>query len=53
MSVILSFVVILFLWVRGQYKVFFWLLAQGMLIWEKGLVFAFLAKVVSVFHLPE
>jgi hypothetical protein len=38
---ILSFVVILFLWERGQNKSFsgYWL--KGMLIWEKGFVFAF------------
>ena len=49
MGVILSFVVILFLWERGQYKGFsgYWL--KDMLIWEKGLVFVFLEKVISVY----
>ena len=48
MGVILSFVVILFLWERGQNKGFsgYWL--KDMLIWEKGFVFAFLEKVISV-----
>ena len=49
MGVILSFVVILFLWERGQNKGFsgYWL--KDMLIWEKGFVFAFLEKVISVY----
>jgi hypothetical protein len=48
MVVILSFVVILFLSERGQNKVF---LVPGsrMLTWEKGFVFAFLEKVISVY----
>ena len=49
MGVILSFVVILFLWERGQNKGFsgYWL--KDMLIWEKGFVFVFLEKVIKVF----
>jgi hypothetical protein len=49
MGVILSFVVILFLWERGQYKGFsgYWL--KDMPIREKGFVFAFLEKVISVY----
>ena len=49
MGVILSFVVILFLWERGQNKGFsgYWL--KDMLIWEKGPVHAFLEKVISVY----
>ena len=49
MGVILSFVVILFLWERGQNKGFsgYWL--KDMLIWEKGFVFAFLEEVISVY----
>jgi hypothetical protein len=44
-----SFVVILFLWERGQYKGFsgYWL--KKMLIWEKVFVFAFLENVISVY----
>ena len=49
MGVILSFVVILFLWERGQNKGFsgYWL--KDMLIWEKGFVFAFIEKVINVY----
>ena len=49
MGVILSFVVILFLWERGQNKGFsgYWL--KDMLIWEKGFVFVFLDKAISVY----
>jgi hypothetical protein len=49
MGVILSFVAILFLWEKGQYKGFsgYWL--KVMLVWEKGFVFAFLEKVISVY----
>ena len=45
MGLILSFLVISFFWERGQYKGFscYWL------IWEKGIVFVFLEKVVSVY----
>jgi hypothetical protein len=45
MGVILSFVSILLLWERGQYKGFsgYWL--KDMLIWEEGFVFEFLEKV--------
>ena len=44
-----DFVVILFLWERDQYKGFsdYWL--KDMLIWEKGFVFAFLEKMISVY----
>lgn len=44
---VMSFVVILLLWERGRYKGFsgYWL--KDMLIWEKGLVFVFLEKVIS------
>jgi hypothetical protein len=49
MGVILSFVVILFLWERGQYNSFsgYWL--KDMLIWKKGFVFVFLEKVLHVY----
>jgi hypothetical protein len=49
MGVILSFVVILFLWERGQNKGFsgYWL--KNMLIWEAGFVFMFLENVFSVY----
>jgi hypothetical protein len=49
MGVILSFVVTLFLWERGLNKEFSDYWHKDMLIWEKGLVFAFLEKVVRVF----
>ena len=53
MGVILSFVVILFLWERGQNKGFsgYWL--KDMLIWEKGFVFVFLEKVISVLYTSQ
>ena len=49
MGVMLSFVVILFLWERDRNKGFsgYWL--KGMLIWEKGFVFAFSEKVIGVY----
>jgi hypothetical protein len=49
MGVILSFVVTLFFWERGQFKG----LSGDILIWEKGFVFAFLEKVISVYTLPK
>jgi hypothetical protein len=49
MSVILSFVVILFLWERGINKGFYGYWLKDMLIWEKGFVFVFLEKVIKVF----
>jgi hypothetical protein len=54
MGVILSFVVVLFLWERGQNKGLsgYWL--KDMPIWEKVFVFVFLGKDISVYtHLPE
>jgi hypothetical protein len=49
MDVILSFVVILLLWEKGQYKGFsgYWL--KDKLIWGKGFVFVFLEKEISVY----
>jgi hypothetical protein len=47
--VILSFVVILFLWERGQNEGFSGYWPKNMLIWEKGFVFVFLDKVISVY----
>jgi hypothetical protein len=49
MDVMLSFVVILFFWDRGQNKDFsgYWL--KDMLIWEKYFVFVFLEKVIKLF----
>jgi hypothetical protein len=49
MGMILSFVIILFLWEKCQYKDFsgYWL--KDMLIWEKSFVFAFLEKVIGVY----
>ena len=49
MGVILSFVVILFLWERGLNKGFYGYWLKDMLIWEKGFVFVFLEKVIKVF----
>ena len=48
MGVMLSFVVILFLWERGQNEGFsgYWL--KDMLIWEKGFVFVFLERVIRL-----
>ena len=48
MGVILSFVVISFLWEKGQSKRFsgYWL--KDMLIWKKGFGIVFLEKVISV-----
>jgi hypothetical protein len=45
----LSFVVILFLWERGQNDGFSGYRLKDMLIWEKGFVFVFLEKVIKVF----
>jgi hypothetical protein len=49
MGMILSFVVILFLWERSQNKGFsgYWL--KDMLIWEKCFVFVLLDKVISIY----
>jgi hypothetical protein len=48
MCVMPSFVVILFLWERGQNKVLFFFFSgywlKDMLIWEKGFVFVFFRK---------
>jgi hypothetical protein len=49
MGVILSFVVILFLWERGQNKCFSGYRLKDMLIWETGFVFVFLEKVICVY----
>jgi hypothetical protein len=54
MGVILSFVVILFLWERRLNKGFsgYWL--EDVLVWEKGFVFVFLERVIkaNLFSLP-
>ena len=49
MGVMSSFMVILFLWERGQNKGFSGYGLKDMLIWEKGFVFVFLEKVIKVF----
>jgi hypothetical protein len=49
MGVIWGFMVILFLWERGQNKSFSGYWPKDMLIWEKGFVFVFLDKVISVY----
>jgi hypothetical protein len=49
MGVILSFVVSLFIWKRGQDTNFPGCLLKDMLFWEKGFVFACLEKVIRVF----
>jgi hypothetical protein len=49
MGVILSFVVILFLWERGLNKGCSDYGLKDMMIWEKGFVFVFLEKVIKVF----
>ena len=53
MGVILSFVVLLFLWERGLNEGFsdYWL--KDMLIWGKSFVFVFLEKVIKVFTLSR
>jgi hypothetical protein len=48
MGVMLSFVVIVFLWETGQNKGFSGYWIKGMLIWKKDFVFAFYYKVVIV-----
>ena len=46
MSVTLSFVVMWFLWERGQNKGHW---PKDMQIWEKGFIFVFLDKVISIY----
>jgi hypothetical protein len=49
MSVILSFVVFLFLWKGGQDTSFPGCELKDMLFWEKSFVFSCLEKVISVY----
>jgi hypothetical protein len=50
MGVMLSFVVMLFFWERGQNKGFSGYCLKDMLIWEKVFVFAFLEKVIKCLY---